>query len=252
MVFVVIALAVAAVAIGLAVLWWSRAATAKRERDAANAAATEARVERDAAQAEAADARAERDASQVDATEARTERDAAQAEAVDARERATAAEALAGEAARQRGLDAELLWALERERTDRTWRHSVAVGPTSSSVFDGVDDALREALQVELDAAREEVGCVVELQADLPAGVSAAASVLALRSAQELLARAVKVAERVTLHVHADGDDLVVAVDAFDADDAPVVIESPLLPPSTDVERTEDGWRVRRATDPPG
>jgi hypothetical protein len=214
MLIVVIALTfVAAAALAVALAMWSRSRAARRERDEANTASAAALAARDAAQDAAA-------------------------------ERAREAKALAQQAAERRGIDAEVLWQLERERSERTWRHSVAVGPTTSSVFDGVDDVLREALQVELDAAREEVGCVVDLHAEIPPNVTTAASLLALRSAQELLARAVKAADRTTLRVHTDGEDLIVTVHPVDTDDAPLPVEPLAIPPSPLIEPTEGGVRI--------
>ena len=52
-------------------------------------------------------------------------------------ERVGAADALAGKAARCRGIDADVMWLVERERCERAWRHSVAIGSTTSLVFDG-------------------------------------------------------------------------------------------------------------------
>ena len=199
---------VAAAAIAVALAMWSRSRAARRERDEANTASAAALAARDAA------------------------------------ERARQAEVRAAQDEQSRGIDADVLWQLERERSERTWRHSVAVGPTTSSVFEGVDDVLREALQVELDAAREEVGCVVDLHAEFPPNVPAAASLLALRSAQELLARAVKAADKTTLRVHADGEDLIVTVHPVDTEDAPVPVEPLTIPPSPHIEPTEGGVRI--------
>jgi hypothetical protein len=153
----------------------------------------------------------------------------------------------AAEAAARNGLDPELLWTLERARSERTWRQSVALGADSTSVFEGSEHPLREALQVELDAAREDVGARVELDTDVPADVTAGGSVLVLRAAQELLARAVKVAEETTLHVRADGEDVVVTIEAVDEEGAAVAIDPLAVPASADVEATDGGVRVRRA-----
>ena len=214
MLIVIIALTfVAAAAIAVALAMWSRSRAARRERDEAHTASVAALAARDAARDEAA-------------------------------EQAREAKALAERATQSRGIDADVLWQLEQERSERTWRHSVAVGPTTSSVFDGVDDVLREALQVELDAAREEVGCVVDLHAEFPPNVTAAASLLALRSAQELLARAVKAADKTTLRVHTDGVDLIVTVHPVDTDDAPLPVEPLAIPPSSHIEPTEGGVRI--------
>ncbi len=78
------------------------------------------------------------------------------------------------------GLDADVVWSLEQARSERAWRLAIAPGPDAEPVFTGTGDPLLEALQVELDAAREEVGAIVELEAELSAELTAAASVLAL------------------------------------------------------------------------
>jgi hypothetical protein len=213
LVLVIVLALVAAAAIAVALAIWFRWRAVRQERDEANTASAAAIAARDAAQHEAV-------------------------------ERTREVKALADQTARRSGIDADVLWHLERERSERTWRHSVAVGPTTSSVFDGVDDVLREALQVELDAAREEVGCVVDLHAEFPPNVTVAASLLALRSAQELLARAVKAADKTTLRVCTDGEDLIITVHPVDTDDAPVSVEPLAIPPSPDIKATEDGVRI--------
>ena len=103
------------------------------------------------------------------------------------------------------------------------------------------------ALQVELDAAREDVGAIVELDADVPPRSTAAGSVLVLRAAQELLARAVKIAEETTLRVHADGDDVVVTVVATDEDGDAGGPRAAGVPESADLEAADGGVRIRRA-----
>ena len=70
---------------------------------------------------------------------------------------------------------------------------------------------------------------------------------LVLRAAQELLARAIKTAEETTLHVQADGDDVVVTVVADDEEGAPVALEPLAVPASADLEATDGGVRIRRA-----
>lgn len=126
--------------------------------------------------------------------------------------------------------DPAALWALERRRSERTWRHSVGV-PGARSPLTGAD-VLVAALQVEVDAAREDTGAVVELAADLPADLSAAASLAVLRCAQELLADAVAVGEEVTLRVGHEGGDVVVGIDGVDADGASLAPVHLAVPPS--------------------
>ncbi|MET0324816.1 MAG: hypothetical protein ABW219_06295, partial [Ilumatobacteraceae bacterium] len=185
------------------------------------------------------------------AARAATARQEAESRAAAAEQRAAEFAAARAAAADGGGVDARLLWTLEQARSERTWRHSVALGPDSVSVFSDATDPLYEALQVELDAAREEVGAVVELEAELPPGVTAAGSVLALRAAQELLANVVRRGEVTTLHVHAEGVDLVVAVRSVDEDGEPVATEPLAIPSSADIELITDGVRILGAVGPP-
>ena len=178
---------------------------------------------------------------------------AAEERAAGAEERAAAAERRAGEleaarlAERDGGIDAAVLWALEQSRSERTWRTSIAPGAESPSTFAGAAQPVIEALEIELSAAREEVGAVVELDADLPGELTAAGSLLVLRAAQELLAGVVRRAEETTLQLRADGPDVIVGVRAVDEDGEAVSPEGLALPPSFDLEATADGVRVRNA-----
>ena len=198
-----------------------------RERDAATARVVDADVQAATATARATDAEARAAEAEGRETEAAARADAAEARAV--------------------GVDADVLWALELLRSERTWRHSVAPGPDAPSVLDNSAEPLQQALQIELDAAREEVGVEVELDAEVPAELTVAGSLLALRTAQELLAPAVRSGELTSIQLRADGADLVVAVHSLDQDDEPVALEPLAIPASIDIEPTVDGVRIRRA-----
>jgi hypothetical protein len=243
------ALVIVLAVIAAAVLAWAltirsklaaqRAATATAEQ------ATAVAVERaGAAESGAASRIAEVEA--IAAASART--DAAMIESLqtaldDALARAERAEG-------DRAIDPDVLWRLERARSERTWRFSVAVGPDSVSALraagaDATTQALVEALRVEVDAAREEVGTIVELDADIPDGVPPAGAVITLRIAQELLADVVRRSESSTLRVSADGRDLMIAVDAEDEHGNPVVPAALPLPPSPSISVDRDGAAVR-------
>jgi hypothetical protein len=191
--------------------------------------------------------RNERDAAAVRAAEAEGRATEAEGRAGDAERRAAEAEGRAAEAeGRAVGVDADVLWALELLRSERTWRHSVAPGPDAPSVLDGTTDPLRQALQIELDAAREDVGVEVELDAELPEELSTAGALLALRTAQEMLAPAVRDGELTSLQIRPDGADLVITIHSLDENDEPVVLEPLAIPTSTDIEPIADGVRIRR------
>ena len=111
---------------------------------------------------------AERDAATTRATEAEAAAEEARTAATAADTARAEAEARAAQAAERNGVDPDVLWTLEQARSERTWRQSVAVG--DGSFLDGADDPLLAALQVELDAAREDVGAIVELDADCRRG----------------------------------------------------------------------------------
>ena len=81
----------------------------------------------------------------------------------------------------------------------------------------------------------------------MPSDVTAAGSLLVLRAAQELLARAFKAAEQTILHVHTDGDDVLVTIEATDEHGGAVAVPALDLPASADVEVTAGGVRVKRA-----
>lgn len=265
-VIVIVVAAVAGIAIAVAIL-------SRRKQAAAEALATAAHERSVAADARAAAAderwiAADDRAAAADdrAATADAQRDQAREEAAVAAEAQRAADVRTA-AAEQRGddvvaalesrdadgasdavaIDAHVLWALEQARSERTWRHSVAIGPESESVFTDAADPLREALQVELDAAREDVGAVVELEADLPEGITKAGCMLTLRAAQELLADVVRRAEETTLVVRADGRDLVVTVRAIGEDGEPVASPTLTIPPSTAMVPIDGGVRVRNA-----
>lgn len=212
---------------------------------AAKAAALEAEAKERAAAQSLADAGAE-------ATRLAAERaSVAEAAARDAGERADAAEAsmlsLREAAVASAGVDPDVLWILEQARSERTWRFSVAAHPESPSVFADGSNPFLAAVQIELDAAREDVGAVVELVADLPVGLTVGASVLALRATQELVADIVRRSEESTVRIGVDGTDLVVDIDAVD-ENGEQVLPSPLpLPPSAAVEVTATGVRVHGA-----
>jgi hypothetical protein len=132
----------------------------------------------------------------------------------------------------------EGLWALERARTERTWRQSVALDPTAPGPFVvGVDPA-RASLDVELAALREDVGSVLEADWRIEQPLGDADGLLLVRAAQELLAAAARTVEEGVLVV--DRDDDVLLLGLSQADGTPVDLAE-LVGEALGGGRVEDG-----------
>lgn len=132
---------------------------------------------------------------------------------------------------------ASTLWGLEVARSERAWRNSVAIDPTSEAgPFDDTDDPLRTAVEIEAAALREDVGALITI--DWKAGPVEAPGqrILVVRVAQELLAQASRAPGAARLVV-ADGDDGSV-VFTFESDDDNVVN---LIPPTIDTDLIDIG-----------
>lgn len=169
------------------------------------------------------------------------------AEAVRSAEAASAAataevEQVRGQAALY---DANVLWSLEQRRADRTWRVSVAPSPEVPSGLAEAAHPLVAALQIEVAAVREEVGTVVELDAEMPDDIAPATALLTLRAAQELLASVARRAEETVLRVRTEDGDVRITVEATDENGERVAIDPLGLPASARLEQTEDGALVR-------
>lgn len=145
--------------------------------------------------------------------------------------------------------DTAALWALERIRSERTWRQSVALVEGGSSPLSGSAEPLRVALEIEVAALREEVGAIVDLEFQVPEPVSAGASLATLRVAQELLAATVMGGDVTTVHVAADGADVVVRVETVDANGSPLPV-IPLVLPRSRLEPDGSAVRLRDALGP--
>ncbi len=87
----------------------------------------------------------------------------------------------------------ETLWNLELARTERLWRNSVAIDPTSDhSPLDEADNPLRQAIEIEAAALREDVGALIDVDWQAEAVDSSARRLVVLRLAQEMLASAAR------------------------------------------------------------
>ncbi len=146
---------------------------------------------------EAEEAAAERDQALAATEAAEAAEKEAEALALSAIARAEHAESLAEQAQEDLRLartDATLdshaggLWVLEALRLERRWRREVA--PGKGSPFDGSLDPARVALEVLVEAAREEVGASFDLQWSVVEAVPSPAALRLTRLAEELLAEA--------------------------------------------------------------
>ena len=226
-----------------------RLAEAVEARRRADEAATEAEAAAAAAAKERDDAleraaRAKRDAAEVarrmqEEAEARAAAEAEQASTAADRERLeaelAAAEALAADG--DEGRIAEL-WSLALGGVRRTWEVSVCPSPGMPCPLDDGEHLLRTALEIEVDAAREEAGAAIELRWEGDAEVATPTALRTLSIAQELIGRLSKVADEATMAVEvADDGSLVLAVVATDADGADVV------PPDVAAEHLDGAGR---------
>lgn len=182
----------------------------------AEAAADAAARERD--EALERESRARREAAEVarrmqDEQEARADSEAARSRLET--ELAAAEEAIAA------GSDEQVseLWELALSKVRRTWEISVSPSPGMPCPLDEPDaDPLRVAAEIEVDAAREESGAVIDLEWRDGGRPSAPVAVRTLTIVQELIARLAKAddpasiavsttEDRATVRVTGTGDD---------------------------------------------
>jgi colicin import membrane protein len=188
--------------------------SADAARRSAEAAADEARKERDDALERAN--RARRDAADV---AKRMKQEA------DARAEAEAALATAEAAVSGGDRDAVELWALALASVRRTWEVSVAPSPGVPSPLEGSDDELRDAISIEVDAAREEAGAAIDLEWSGDAVVAPATALRALALARELIGRLAKATDVAVLRVCADRDGITLEVTGSDVEGQPAPVE---------------------------
>ncbi len=90
--------------------------------------------------------------------------------------------------------NARVLWDLELSRSERQWRNSVAIDPLGEpSPFEASDDPVREAVEIEAAALREDVGALITVDWQAPPIESPARRLMIVRVAQEMLATAARV-----------------------------------------------------------
>jgi hypothetical protein len=184
----------------------ARAATALADAEAERSRVADAQAE-----AEAARKLAEERGDDVAAANARVEEAAAAAASADARVHELTDRLAA--VTRDGGADPSILLALELSRAERRWRHSVAAGPTDPSPFPGAPDPVRVALEVEVQALREEAGVLLGLDWRLAEPLAPGAALRVLRAAQEIAADAATIVEEASLVVTPDEGGVRIAVE---------------------------------------
>ncbi len=133
------------------------------------------------------------------------------------------------EAARSASADGtiEQLWQLSLRRTEQTWRLSVAVDPSAPSPLAGTDDAFRTAVEIEIDAAREEAGAVIEVEWAGDAPVPEDRAALGLALVRDVIATLGTTAERTAVTISCGVDALELTVEALDPDGQPLPVPLP-------------------------
>ena len=139
----------------------------------------------------------------------------------------------------------ETLWALELTRSQRTWRTSVAANPTAEEdPFDGNDDPVKRAVEIEAAALRENVGAFITIDWQAEAITEPARQHLVVRVAQEMLEAAARGPEPSRLVV-TGGKEVTLRLEA--ADDGAEDL-APIIPPRISSElvdiRDESGLSI--------
>ena len=128
------------------------------------------------------------------------------------------------------GANAEVLWSLELARSERQWRNSVAIDPLNEiSPFETTDDPVREAVETEAAALREDVGALITVDWQAPPIESVSRRLMIVRVAQEMLATAARVPGAARLLVTHDDESGELKMEFVSADDSGEVIN--LIPP---------------------
>ena len=206
------------------------AATLTAERDEATARSDELSTQVAAAPLERDDAlervnRARRDAADV---ANRLSDEAASREQLE-RTLAETQEALAAAEAAPQETPASVLWGLAIRECEQRWRVSVAVGPDATSPFDGDADPFRTAVEVEVEAAREESGAALDLVWKGESVPTDERAVVALALVRDVIGALGTAAANTTITVDGLDDGVEVQVDAVAADGSAVDV---WIPPS--------------------
>ena len=162
-------------------------------------------------------------------TAAGAERDELQREVVALREE-LAASAPPAPSGQGEGTDAEVLWELALARVARTWRTSIALLPDEPSPIGGAADTLRAAVEVLVDAARQEAGADIDLEwSGDSSGIGPQRAVLALSVVEAIIETVAKVVAPTRLHVAVTPDGVEIAVSTDEPSGERVPLELPAV-----------------------
>lgn len=209
MAIVVVAFGLLALVLAGGLILQHRRATGIHVTDAAEIQRLTSELDATKEEARASAARATQAAGQASENGSRADAAEAKAAALDATLAAMAADHQ--RAAERQAAVEEQLWLLELDRSDRTWRHSVAVSPADPSPLSEPADALRAAVEIEAAALHEETGAPLSVRWQLE-GPEPASRLLVLRSAQELLAYAAHEGNEITLLATGAGGEVVLSL----------------------------------------
>jgi hypothetical protein len=127
-------------------------------------------------------------------------------------------------------INAQILWDLEVARSERQWRNSVAIDPLGEpSPFEAADDPVREAVEIEAAALREDVGALIDVEWKAGPIEDPSRRLMIVRVAQEMLATAARVPGAARLLVTQDDESGELKLEFVSADDGNEVIN--LIPP---------------------
>ncbi len=143
----------------------------------------------------------------------------------------------------------EALWDLELTRSERTWRHSVAINPEEDpNPFADTDDPVRLAVEIEAAALREDVGAFITIEWNAPPVADTGRRQLVLRVAQEILAAAAREPAPSTLRVSGEAE-LTLELIQTDEDDQIINLVPPVIDSSLVDVQSAQGLRITVRTD---
>ncbi len=123
---------------------------------------------------------------------------------------------------------ADVLWLLSVRQAATTWRMSIAVDPSEPSPLEGCDDQFRAAIEIEVDAAREESGADLELEwAGEVVAPAPERAVVALAVVRDVISELATTSARTTLRVSCLDDAVEIEAESVDAAGASLPVSLP-------------------------